>query len=74
LSKLIKLAQNNTLKLDEVLENQEKFELMMNEQKVQISDLKSRLESHTMEVDATEAKGRKKGKYVEKNEFYQVSI
>jgi hypothetical protein len=58
------------------LENQEKFEIMMNTHNNKISELNTKVEHRTKEVDLDESK---KGKGVTKekggkNEFYYVNI
>ena len=76
MTKLIKIGQKNTAKLDRVIKNQERLEAIVNEQSEQISAIKGRLDQHdTVEREIEhemEGKGKKKGKKVE--EFYHVNI
>lgn len=68
LSKLLKIGQSNATKLDAVLENQEKFQNMLDAQQSQISVIMSKFASQPEETITG------KGKSKAKNDFYQVSI
>jgi hypothetical protein len=68
LSKLLKIGQSNATKLDAVLENQEKFQAMLDSQQSQITTLMAKFASQPEET----TKGKGKGKA--DNEFYHVSI
>jgi hypothetical protein len=72
LSKIIQIVQNNAAKLDTVLENQEKFEVMMNTHDTRISELSTKVD-HNMKEDRPVEPKKEKGKGV-KNEFYYVNI
>ena len=72
MDKILQIVKNNALKLNAVLNNQEKFEIMMNDHNNKISELRNKVEYRT-EVDPVESR---KGKGVvkgEKNEFYHVN-
>ena len=75
MSKLIQIVKNNSAKLDTMLENQEKFEVMMNTHDTKIAELSTKVEHHLKEVSLVELKKgeSKKGKG-SKNEFYYVNI
>ena len=72
LSKIIQIVQNNAKKLDAVLENQKKFEVMMNTHDTRIAELSTKVDHNLKEVSLVEPK-KEKGKGV-KNEFYYVNI
>lgn len=79
MTKLIQLGKNNSLKLDEVLSNQERLELLFNDQKLQISRIISRLDRLEGQREkiypSADVKGKGKGKSKKTNgEFYQVNI
>ena len=69
LSKLLKLAQGNATKLDAVLDNQEKFQEMLDVQQNQISAIMAKIAPRP-EEEAKKGKGKSK---VHDN-FYRVSI
>ena len=69
MKKLIQQSQKNTTKLDAVVKSQENVVSLMNEQRTQISEIKSILERHETEGETE----KKKGKHSGKNEFYQVN-
>ena len=69
LSKLIQISQKNSAKLNHVLNNQERLETMMNEQKTQISEIMLRLDERH-----ENPKMKAKGKGTKAGEFYQVNI
>ncbi len=60
------------MKLDAVLENQEKFEVMMNTHDTRIAELSTKVDHNLKEVSPVEPK-KEKGKGV-KHEFYYVNI
>ena len=63
----------NALKINDILENQARFERMLSDQKKQIAEIKTLLESyHKTEVESVEIKSRPKGRKSE--EFYHVNI
>ena len=79
LSKLIKTSQNHDLKLDDVMENQERLELLLNDQKIMLSEVISRLGrlegSQEKIYQEADVKGKGKGKAkIRKGKFYQVNI
>jgi len=67
LSKLLKLAQGNATKLDAVLNNQEKFQEMLDAQQNQISAIMAKIAPQP-------EKEAKKGKSKVHDDFYRVSI
>lgn len=69
LSKLLKLAQGNAAKLNTVLDNQEKFQEMLDAQQKQISAI---MEKIAPQAEEEAKKGKGKGKV--HDEFYRVSI
>lgn len=69
LSKLLKLAQGNAAKLNTVLDNQEKFQEMLDAQQSQISAIMAKI---TPQPEEEAKKGKGKGKV--HDEFYRVSI
>ena len=79
LSKLLKIGQNNAAKLDDVLDNQEKFQMMqekfqamLDAQQSQISAIMAEFASQPEETIKGKGKGKGKGKV--DDEFYHVSI
>jgi len=75
LSKLFKICQSNAAKLDAVLESQEQIQITLNDQRLQIDELKLRLdklEHHDTEIKMSKMKGKNKGK--RSDEFYHVNI
>jgi len=69
ISKLLKLAQGNATKLDAVLENQAKFQEMLDAQQKQISAIMATIApQHEEEAKKVKGKGR------EHDDFYRVSI
>ena len=74
LTKLIQIGQKNAAKLDTVIKNQERLEAIVNEQKVQILELRSKLEVAEREIEheVEDIKVKKKGK--KPDEFYHVNI
>ena len=71
LTKLIQIGQKNAAKLDTVIKNQERLEAIVNEQKVQILEIRSKLEV-AIEYEVEDIKVKKKGK--KPDEFYHVNI
>ena len=69
LSKLLKLAQGNTTKLNAVLDNQEKFQEMLDAQQNQISAIMAKIASQP-EEEAKKGRGKSKVH----DDFYRVSI
>jgi hypothetical protein len=69
LSKLLKLAQGNATKLNAVLDNQEKFQEMLDAQQNQISAIMAKIAPQP-EEEAKKVRG--KGKV--HDDFYRVSI
>lgn len=69
LSKLLKLAQGNAAKLNTVLDNQEKFQEMLDAQQRQILAI---MEKIAPQAEEEAKKGKGKGKV--HDEFYRVSI
>lgn len=69
LSKLLKLAQGNATKLNAVLDNQEKFQEMLDAQQNQISAIMAKI---APQPEEEAKKGRGKGKV--HDDFYRVSI
>src|SRR5688572_32864407 len=67
------IGQKNAAKLDTVIKNQERLEAIVNEQKGQILEIKSKLEvaERDIEHEAEDIKVKKKGKKPE--EFYHVN-
>ena len=59
------------MKLEQIVDNQNRLEAMINEQKDKISEILSKLENK-VEIDSTSAKD--KGKQTRANKFYQVNI
>ena len=74
--KLFKICQKNSTKLDAVLDSQERIGTMLNDQKLRIDEIKSRLdklEHHDTEIEmSSKMKGKNKGK--KSDEFYNVNI
>jgi len=68
LAKLIKIGQNNATKLDAVLENQERFQAMLDAQQSQITAIMAKFAGQPEET----IKGKGKGKV--DDDFYRVSI
>ena len=69
LSKLLKLAQGNATKLNAVLDNQEKFQEMLDAQQNQISAIMAKI---APQPEEEAKKGRGRGKV--HDDFYRVSI
>lgn len=69
LSKLLKLAQGNATKLNAVLDNQEKFQEMLDAQQNQISAIMAKIAPQP-EEEAKKARGKSKVH----DDFYRVSI
>ena len=69
LSKLLKLTQGNATKLDAVLDNQEKFQEMLDAQQNQISAIMAKIAPQP-EEEAKKGKGKSKTH----DDFYRVSI
>ena len=67
ISKLLRLAQGNAAKLDTVLENQAKFQEMLDAQQKDILAIKAKIEPQP-EEEVKKVKGRAH------NVFYRVSI
>src|SRR5688572_32756248 len=63
LAKLIQIGQKNAAKLDTVIKNQERPEAIVNEQKGQILEIKSKLEvaERDIEHEVEDMKVKKKG-------------
>jgi len=61
LSKLLKLAQGNATKLDAILDNQEKFQEMLDAQQNQISAIMAKIAPQSEEEAK---KGRARAKYM----------
>jgi hypothetical protein len=70
LAKLIKIGQNNATKLDAVLENQERFQAMLDAQQSQITAIMAKFAGQPEET----IKGKGKGKGKVDDDFYRVSI
>ena len=70
ISKLLRLAQGNAAKLDTVLENQAKFQEMLDAQQKDILAIKAKIEPQPKEEEVKKVKG--KGR--EHDDFYRVSI
>ena len=68
MAKLIKIGQNNATKLDAVLENQERFQAMLDAQQSQITAIMAKFAGQPEET----IKGKDKGKV--DDDFYRVSI
>ena len=68
MAKLIKIGQNNATKLDAVLENQERFQAMLDAQQSQITAIMAKFAGQPKET----IKGKGKGKV--DDDFYRVSI
>ena len=70
ISKLLRLAQSNAAKLDTVLENQAKFQEMLDAQQKEISAIKAKIapQHEEEEVKKVKSKGRAH------DDFYHVSI
>ena len=76
LTKLIQIGQKNALNLNVILENQKKFEVMLKDQKAQISEIISRLDRYPetdVKLEGKEGKGKGKEK-TRADDFYQVNI
>lgn len=76
MAKLIQINQKTASKLNTIINNQERFEAMLNEQKEQISNIMSALDSHRNVETEVEVKKKGKTKKKDKNsdEFYHVNI
>ena len=61
MNKLIQISQRNALKLNDIFENQEKLEVVLNEQNVQISRILDRLDQEKINPEA-DVKGKVRGK------------
>ena len=74
MTKLIQIGQKNAAKLDTVIKNQERLEAIVNDQKGQILEIKSKLELAEQEIEheVEDIKVKKKGK--KSDEFYHVNI
>ena len=73
LSKLLKIGQNNAAKLDEVLDNQEKFQMMQEKFQAMLDAQQSQI-SAIMAEFASQPEETIKGKGKIDDEFYHVSI
>ncbi|UZO15860.1 uncharacterized protein OCT59_007271 [Rhizophagus irregularis] len=75
-AKLIQINQKTASKLNTIINNQERFEAMLNEQKDQISNIMSVLDSHRNVETEVEVKKKGKTKKKDKNsdEFYHDAI
>ena len=76
MAKLIQINQKTASKLNTIINNQERFEAMLNEQKDQISNIMSVLDSRRNVETEVEVKKKGKTKKKDKNsdEFYHVNI
>ncbi|CAB4434691.1 unnamed protein product [Rhizophagus irregularis] len=76
LAKLIQINQKTASKLNTIINNQERFEAMLNEQKEQISNMMSALDSHRNVETEVEVKKKGKTKKKDKNsdKFYHDAI
>ena len=70
ISKLLKLAQSNAAKLDAVLENQVKFQEMLDAQQKDILAIKAKIEPQPEEEEVKKVKGKGRAH----DDFYCVSI
>ena len=70
ISKLLRLAQGNAVKLDTVLENQAKFQEMLDAQQKDILAIKAKIEPQPEEEEVKKVKGKGRAH----DDFYRVSI
>ena len=70
ISKLLRLAQGNAAKLDTVLENQAKFQEMLDTQQKEISVIKAKIAPQPEEEEVKKVKGKGRAH----DDFYRVSI
>ena len=70
ISKLLRLAQGNAAKLDTVLENQAKFQEMLDAQQKDILAIKAKIEPQPKEEEVKKVKGKGRAH----DDFYRVSI
>ena len=70
ISKLLRLAQGNAAKLDTVLENQAKFQEMLDAQQKDILAIKAKIEPQPEKEEVKKVKG--KGRAYD--DFYRISI
>jgi len=70
ISKLLRLAQGNAAKLDTVLENQAKFQEMLDAQQKDILAIKAKIEPQPEEEEVKKVKGKGRAH----DNFYHVSI
>jgi hypothetical protein len=70
ISKLLRLAQGNAAKLDTVLENQAKFQEMLDAQQKDILAIKAKIEPQPEEEEVKKVKGKGRAH----DDFYRVSI
>ena len=70
ISKLLRLAQGNAAKLDTVLENQAKFQEMLDAQQKDILAIKAKIEPQPEEEEVKKVKGKSRAH----DDFYRVSI
>jgi Zn-dependent metalloprotease len=70
ISKLLRLAQGNAAKLDTILENQAKFQEMLDAQQKEISAIKAKIALQYEEEEVKKVKGKGRAH----DDFYRVSI
>ena len=70
ISKLLRLAQGNAAKLDTILENQAKFQEMLDAQQKEISAIKAKIAPQHEEEEVKKVKGKGRAH----DDFYCVSI
>ena len=70
ISKLLRLAQGNAAKLDTVLENQAKFQEMLDAQQKDILAIKAKIEPQPEEEEVKKVKGKGRAH----DDFYRVNI
>ena len=70
ISKLLRLAQGNAVKLDTVLENQAKFQEMLDAQQKDILAIKAKIEPQPEEEEVKKVKSKGRAH----DDFYRVSI
>ena len=70
ISKLLRLVQGNAAKLDTVLENQAKFQEMLDAQQKDILAIKAKIEPQPEEEEVKKVKGKGRAH----DDFYHVNI